>query len=70
MTKHSPTYGLKLRCKDTGTSSGGEWQEQKIEAPFAKWFTEDGYLVGRFFQQWLASEVLLVKKAQREFSEK
>lgn len=59
--KHDPTYYLTVRY--TAPASPSSWTELKTQAPFARWFTADGYFVAKPFQQWLASEVPLVGEA-------
>lgn len=38
-------------------------QEYHLKAPFTRWFTSDGFLVAKPFQQWLASEVSVIGEA-------
>lgn len=43
-----------------GSPNNSQWKEIKIEAPFTRWFTSDGYFVAKPFQQWLASEIPVI----------
>lgn len=56
--KHTGVYYLTARY--TSSKEGSAWKEIKAEAPFTRWFTEDGVLVAKPFQQWLASEVPVI----------
>ncbi|KAL8972370.1 MAG: hypothetical protein Q9183_000596 [Haloplaca sp. 2 TL-2023] len=57
--KHTPIYNLKVCCEKAGQQP----QTVNISAPFTRWFDSDGYFVATPFQQWLASEVPMVGKA-------
>lgn len=58
--KHRGVYYLTARYT---TKAGGAWKEVKVEAPFTRWFTQDGFFVAKPFQQWLASEVPAIGEA-------
>lgn len=55
-----PKYNLDVYTTEKGSAHPNHRQ---IEAPFARWFTEDGEFVAAQFQSWLASEVPLIKDA-------
>ena len=63
VTKHSPTYKLKIRSSGPAKSNAFDWKETEIEAPFTRWFTADGEFVAKPFQQWLAAEIPIVGQA-------
>jgi Microsomal signal peptidase 25 kDa subunit (SPC25) len=54
-----PIYHLDVQT----TEKGGKVVDRHIEAPFTRWFTEDGQFVAAQFQSWLAAEVPVVKEA-------
>lgn len=62
-TKYDPTY--RLTCKYATGSSGPNSSVQEIEvmSKFMRWFTADGFLVAKPFQEWIASMVPLVAEA-------
>ena len=53
--KHVPTYKVEARV--------GRGRQVSIQAPFTRWFTQEGVFVPRPFQQWLASGLKVVAKA-------
>lgn len=55
--KHVPTYYLTVTTTSSSSAAPSTWQ---IEAPFATWFTSDGYFVAQPFQAWLASSVNVI----------
>ncbi|KAL9610818.1 MAG: hypothetical protein Q9204_009059 [Flavoplaca sp. TL-2023a] len=57
--KHKPIYNLQVQYG----KKGEEPQTLKISAPFTRWFDSDGYFVATPFQQWLATEIPAVGKA-------
>ena len=59
--KMDPYYRLTARY--TASTSGTNFQEIQIKAPFMQWITADGYFVAKPFQQWLASSVPLIAQA-------
>ena len=56
--KNDPIYRLSARI--TSLAPGDSSKETRVNAPFMKWFTADGYFVAQPFQQWLASSVPLL----------
>ncbi|KAF1986189.1 putative signal peptidase complex component [Aulographum hederae CBS 113979] len=58
--KNEGVYFLKIEI--TGAAGKG-MKEIDVEAPFTRWFTRDGQIVPKPFQQWLASSVDVVGKA-------
>ncbi len=58
-----PTYFVTARFNAAPSGGKPRWKEVEISAPFARWFTADGFFVAKPFQQWLASEVPLVGEA-------
>ena len=63
VTKHYPSYKLKIRQTKPSKGDSLDWDEMDIEAPFTKWFTSDGQFVAKPFQQWLSSEIPLIREA-------
>jgi len=61
-SKHDPTYNLTIRSGKCNTPISG-YKELKVSAPFSRWFTSDGQFTAKPFQQWLASNVLEIGKA-------
>ncbi|KAF2088133.1 hypothetical protein K490DRAFT_19524, partial [Saccharata proteae CBS 121410] len=63
--KHTPIYELAVRftAENKSSQTNELWQEIKIQAPFTRWFTADGFFVAKPFQQWLASEIPAVGDA-------
>lgn len=67
--KHSPFYHLTARftppssSTSSKTSKTAQPQELELKAPFALWFTADGYFSPKPFQQWLASSVAVIGAA-------
>lgn len=59
-TKHVPIYHLDIHTTDKGSPQA---VHKHIQAPFARWFTEDGQFVAAQFQSWLAGEVPVIKEA-------
>ncbi|KAL8712436.1 MAG: hypothetical protein Q9220_003284 [cf. Caloplaca sp. 1 TL-2023] len=59
VNKHNPTYNLQVFCDEPGKQR----QTMKLSAPFTRWFDSDGYFVAKPFQQWLASEIPPIAKA-------
>ncbi|KIV99493.1 uncharacterized protein PV09_08799 [Verruconis gallopava] len=58
--KYEPKYELTV-C--TQSSPSAQIKEAKITASFTRWFTSDGFFVAKPFQQWLASSIDVVGKA-------
>ena len=58
VTKHVPVYNLTVRY----SNSKGEETKLQLSSPFTRWFDVDGFFVAKPFQQWLASEVPLVRQ--------
>ncbi|KAI9841685.1 MAG: hypothetical protein M1838_003456 [Thelocarpon superellum] len=58
--KHSPLYHLHARYR---SGSSQKWETRELEAPFTRWFDEDGHFVALPFQRWLASEVPVIGRA-------
>ena len=56
-------YHLTVRYSDAKESLPFDWETVEISAPFTKWFTTDGHFIAHPFQQWLASEVPVIGKA-------
>jgi len=68
VTKHIPIYHLTARYAVPSSGSSekeGEplWQTIQLSAPFTRWFSSDGSFVPKPFQEWLASEIPVVGKA-------
>ncbi|MCJ1479703.1 hypothetical protein MMC13_008389 [Lambiella insularis] len=63
MTKHTPVYKLTVRWTDPEPSASLHWDFREISAPFTTWFSIDGHFIAKPFQQWLAAEVPVVRKA-------
>ncbi|KAL8798828.1 MAG: hypothetical protein Q9182_006350 [Xanthomendoza sp. 2 TL-2023] len=59
VSKHKPIYNLQVRYNEPGK----EPQVLKLSAPFTRWFDSDGYFVATPFQQWLATHIPVVGKA-------
>ncbi|KAL8820532.1 MAG: hypothetical protein Q9223_001272 [Gallowayella weberi] len=59
VTKHKPIYNLQVRYNEPGK----EPQVLTLSAPFTRWFDSDGYFVATPFQQWLATQIPVVGKA-------
>ncbi|KAL8939728.1 MAG: hypothetical protein Q9216_003206 [Gyalolechia sp. 2 TL-2023] len=59
VSKHKPVYTLKVQYG----KAGKELQTLTRSAPFTRWFDSNGYFVATPFQQWLASEIPPVGKA-------
>jgi hypothetical protein len=58
-SKLEPIYRVKAQFK----TAQNQTKELNIEAPFARWFSSDGYFVTRPFQQFFASGIPLVGSA-------
>lgn len=54
MQKHKPIYKLRVQYE---APSGKEFEDKTIEAPFSRWFSDNGYLQLPQFKQWLASNI-------------
>ena len=54
MQKHNPVYKLRVQYE---APSGKKWEDKSIEAPFNRWFSDDGYLQLPQLKQWLASNI-------------
>lgn len=52
-----------MRYSEAGKHEPFDWETLEIEAPFTRWFTADGEFVAKPFQQWLASAVPVIGKA-------
>ena len=63
VTKHTPLYKLSVRYSEAGKHKPFDWETLEIEAPFTMWFTADGEFIAKPFQQWLASAVPVIGKA-------
>jgi len=62
--KHDPTYYLSVTSTPFSKNSKSAPPETRhVSAPFARWFTADGYFIAKPFQQWLASNVPVVGDA-------
>ncbi|EKG22045.1 Signal peptidase complex subunit 2 [Macrophomina phaseolina MS6] len=63
--KNLPIYHMTVRftSSDKKNSKNTLWQEIHISAPFTRWFTADGYLATKPFQQFIASEIPIVGAA-------
>jgi hypothetical protein len=62
----SPSYVVKARYTTSSKSSTTQtlqWSDIELKAPFAKWFSSDGYFVARPFQHFLASNIPIVGEA-------
>ncbi len=59
MTKNIPIYNVTV----TYQSSNGKEETKKISSRFTRWFNQDGFFVAKPFQQWLASEVAAIGRA-------
>ena len=57
--KFTPIYYVTVNT----TSLTGDSVPFKLEARFSRWFDQDGAFVAKPFQQWLASEVPTIGKA-------
>ena len=68
MTKHTPTYKLKIRTNHLTKSKPYGWDEKEISAPFMKWFSADGDFIAKPFQNWLASEIEIIREADQKRS--
>ncbi|KAI9890062.1 MAG: hypothetical protein M1814_004461 [Vezdaea aestivalis] len=58
--KHVPIYHLRVKYLLPGKS---DYHVLSLQAPFMKWFSEDGFLVAKPFQQWLATEIPVIGSA-------
>jgi len=58
--KYEPIYELTIRTQESPSSLV---TEKKVSASFTRWFTSDGFFVAKPFQQWLASTIEAVGKA-------
>ncbi|KAI9788442.1 MAG: hypothetical protein M1816_006878 [Peltula sp. TS41687] len=68
--KHNPMYFVSARyctsikATKTTTAAAAEqqqkWRTVDIQAPFSRWFDEQGHLVVQHLQQWLATEIPVV----------
>jgi len=56
-------YKLLVRYSEAGKHEPFDWETLEIEAPFTRWFTADGEFMAKPFQQWLASVVPVIGKA-------
>lgn len=63
MTKHTPIYKVTVRYSEAEKNEPFDWETLEIEAPFTRWFTVDGEFIAKPFQQWLASAVPVIGKA-------
>ena len=59
MTKNIPIYNVTV----TYQASNGKEEKKKISSRFTRWFDQDGFFVAKPFQQWLASEVPAIGRA-------
>ncbi|KAF2674592.1 hypothetical protein BT63DRAFT_14925 [Microthyrium microscopicum] len=56
---NGPRYVVKAKI----SGSGGKEKEISVSAPFAKWFSADGYFVAKPFQRFLARGISVVGEA-------
>lgn len=66
MTKHTPIYKLKIRTNHLTKSKPYGWDEKEISAPFMRWFSADGHFIAKPFQNWLASEIEVIREADQK----
>ncbi len=59
MTKNVPIYNVTV----TYQVSSGKEEMKKISSSFTRWFDQDGFFVAKPFQQWLASEIPAIGRA-------
>ncbi|KAL9617138.1 MAG: hypothetical protein Q9160_008035, partial [Pyrenula sp. 1 TL-2023] len=62
--KHKGIYKLKVHYQ--APSTGKVWKDEEIEAPFHRWFSDDGFLQKKHLQHWLASSIEMVGMADPE----
>ncbi|PYI03877.1 signal peptidase complex component [Aspergillus sclerotiicarbonarius CBS 121057] len=65
--KHSSLYKLQIQYKST---QGKVLQEKEIETSFTKWFAADGTFHPEPLQNWLASEIEVLRLAAKETEKK
>ncbi|KAL8952942.1 MAG: hypothetical protein Q9222_001161 [Ikaeria aurantiellina] len=66
VNKHKAIYTLQVSHNELGKQN----QTMKLSAPFTRWFDSDGYFVTKPFQQWLASEIPPIAKADSQKASK
>ncbi|OCT48669.1 putative signal peptidase complex component [Cladophialophora carrionii] len=66
--KYVPEYKLKVTY--SAPSTGKNWEDKEITGKFTQWFNTHGYLQHKEFQQWLNSNIDVLKTAQAERSNK
>ena len=59
-------YKLKVRTNHLTKSKPYGWDEKEISAPFMRWFSADGYFAAKPFQEWLASEIEVIREANQK----
>ena len=59
-SNEGPSYVVSAKL---GKASQSTWKEIKIEAPFSRWFSADGYFVAKPFQHFLAGGIPVVGEA-------
>lgn len=65
--KYTPIYYLDIKYMN---AQGKTIQEKKIESSFTRWFSADGVFHPEPFQQWLASEIEVLRLAAGESAPK
>jgi hypothetical protein len=66
--KYGPEYKLKVTY--SAPSTGKNWEDKEVTGKFTQWFNSHGYLQHKEFQQWLNSNIDVLKTAQAELSKK
>lgn len=61
--KHKGIYKLKVLYQ---APSDKVWKDEEIDAPFHKWFSDDGYLQKAHLHHWLASSIEMIGIADPE----
>jgi hypothetical protein len=65
--KHSPHYTLHIIYT---APSGKTWQDSTVTGSFTTWFNKYGYLDKKEFQEWLCSQIDVLRTMKEEVEKK